>query len=144
MCFIDCLIIHKRNVDYLLRLRSRGIAKHLVILNQQMPTPFGVNYLLSFLITFYLFGEFLEQESKSGCSSYMSFTKYLSLSHRHEGLMFDNMVVCFRLQRQRLFMIRTRNPSCFLWMCDNCDKGQRFFPSYSAKTSRSNNLPSFM
>ena len=55
-----------------------------------MPTPFGVNYLLSFLITFYLFGEFLEQESKSGCSSYMSFTKYLSLSHRHEGLMFDN------------------------------------------------------
>ena len=58
MCFIDCLIIHKRNVDNLLRL----------------------------------------QESKSECSSYMSFTKYLSLSHRREGLMFDNNYIYLSIQ----------------------------------------------
>ncbi len=38
------------------------------------------------------------QESKSGCSSYMSFTKYLSLSHRHEGLMFDNNYIYLSIQ----------------------------------------------
>jgi len=37
------LEIQKENVDNLLRLRSRGIAKHLVILNEQKSTPLGAN-----------------------------------------------------------------------------------------------------
>ena len=39
----------KENVDNLHRLRSRGIGKHLMYLNEQMPTPNGVNHLLQFL-----------------------------------------------------------------------------------------------
>ncbi len=52
-----------------------------IILNEQMPTPFGVNYLLQFLIINPFNSPIVRiQESKSGCSSYMSFTKYLSYS----------------------------------------------------------------
>ena len=51
-------------MDKLLRLCSRGIGKHLTILNEQMPTPFSVNNLLQFLIVSVNFAEFLEQESK--------------------------------------------------------------------------------
>ena len=72
----------KKNVDKLLRLRIPGIGKHQTILNEQMPTPCGVNYQLSFLIVFRNFADFGIQESKSGCSSYMSFITLSLLAHR--------------------------------------------------------------
>ena len=39
----------KENVDYLLRLRIPRYWGNLYCLNEQMPTPNGVNYLLQFL-----------------------------------------------------------------------------------------------
>ena len=105
MCFIDCLIIHKRNVDNLLRLRNLRYRQ--TPCNLKRANAHALQRELSTSVLDYLsvnWRFFRLQESKSGCSSYMSFTKYLSLSHRHEGLMFNNMVVCFRLQRYILFL----------------------------------------
>ena len=59
-------------MDYLLRLRSRGIAKHLTILNEQMPTPSGVNNLLKFLIVVLKFWRISRTRIKSGRSSLLS------------------------------------------------------------------------
>ena len=73
-----CLNIQKENVDNLLRLRSRGIAKHLYCLNESIAHAIRRELQLQILQYSLKFGEFREQESKSGYSSYMS----LMLAHR--------------------------------------------------------------
>ena len=60
-----------------------------------MSTPTGVNNLLLFLIVFYYLAIFGRQESKSGCSSYMSFS-VKSFFHRHMFLIVIQQVVSVR------------------------------------------------
>ncbi len=48
-----------------------------------MPTPNGVNSYFSSCNILDYFADFQEQESKSGYSSYMSFSTLSFLAHRH-------------------------------------------------------------
>ena len=79
-------------MDSLLRLRSRGIAKHLTILNEQMPTPNGVNNLLLFLIVFFEIWRISRTRIKSGRSSYvLMFVAMLPYSVCFEGYTIYNV-----------------------------------------------------
>ena len=69
----------KENVSCLLRLRFRGICKHLTILNEQKLTPSGVNNLLLFLIVssnLQIFGNKNQKWSVTICPCYVVMLPY--------------------------------------------------------------------
>ena len=67
------MFLHKKTWTIYFVYVLSGIGKHHVILNESTAHAIWRELQLQFLITFEILPISIEQESKSGCSSYMSF-----------------------------------------------------------------------